>query len=185
MLTDLNFFSNLQGIVHGDMKPSNVLLDSKGRARVSDFGLARSISTTARTTHVGGGVGTPGFMPPELLKNGGKSTAEGDVFALSMVFFEVLSGTSVFANLEGNAWAINLAVICGDRPPLSNVLSPTLSQLMLTMWNPEPKGRPKMLGVAQVLLEAETGGGEGAPRQNVKHMVRIYNSSSSRWAYKD
>ena len=141
------------------MKPSNVLIDSKGRARVSDFGLARSISATTRSTQVGSGVGTPGFMPPELLKHGGKSTAEGDVFALSMVFYEILSGASVFAEFDDNFWAINLAIIQGERPSIPSSLSPILSQLLIKMWSPEPAGRPQLFAVIQGLSEAQSGGG--------------------------
>ncbi len=74
------------GVVHGDIKPGNVILDARGAAHVIDFGLARLPTRRDGTTG-----GTPGFMAPELFA-GGSPTAQSDVFALGATLWTLLLG---------------------------------------------------------------------------------------------
>ncbi len=80
--------AHVQGIVHRDLKPANIMLDGRGRARITDFGLA------AAAQSVRGGealAGTPAYMAPEQ-KSGGAITTRTDVYALGLVMFEMLTG---------------------------------------------------------------------------------------------
>ncbi|NIR60795.1 MAG: serine/threonine protein kinase, partial [Gammaproteobacteria bacterium] len=77
-----------RGIVHRDVKPSNVLLDSKGNVYLADFGIAR-LQQAGQSAE--GLVGTPGYLAPEIIRGEG-ATAASDVYALGAVLYEMLTG---------------------------------------------------------------------------------------------
>ncbi len=83
------------GVVHRDLKPSNVLIDQEGRARISDFGVARSLGSGG-LTHTGGIVGTPGYLSPEQA-SGESVDGRSDLYALGLLLHEMLTGQPAFA----------------------------------------------------------------------------------------
>jgi outer membrane protein assembly factor BamB len=84
------------GLVHRDLKPSNVLLHPEHGPQVIDFGIARAVDGT-RLTATGAVIGTPGFMPPELFREGVSGPA-GDVFALGAVLAYAATGRRPFGS---------------------------------------------------------------------------------------
>ena len=82
------------GILHRDVKPSNVLLDGAGIAALSDFGLART-PTSTRLTEDGQLVGTPHYLAPELIE-GHDATRASDIYAFGCMLFECLVGQPPF-----------------------------------------------------------------------------------------
>jgi hypothetical protein len=76
-----------RGIVHRDLKPANVMIDGRGRARITDFGLA--VTLAAPGTH--GFAGTPAYMSPEQL-SGSEVTPRADLYAFGLVTYEMLTG---------------------------------------------------------------------------------------------
>jgi tetratricopeptide (TPR) repeat protein len=91
-----------KGILHGDIKPENIMLDASGQVKLLDFGVARRMpgedpaGETLTTVWAPGQVsGTPTYMAPEVLK-GGVPDARADVFALGIVFYEMLAGRHPF-----------------------------------------------------------------------------------------
>ena len=85
-----------RGVVHRDLKPGNILVDSEGQPRVLDFGIARLIDETeggTRLTQMGELVGTLPYMSPEQLQGDPASVdTRADVYALGVVLYELLSG---------------------------------------------------------------------------------------------
>src|SRR6202163_2979803 len=82
------------GVVHRDLKPQNIMLDVKDRVYVMDFGIAHSLETPGMT-QTGVLMGTPEYMSPEQAK-GIKVDARSDLFALGIIFYEMLTGISPY-----------------------------------------------------------------------------------------
>jgi eukaryotic-like serine/threonine-protein kinase len=99
--------AHTRGVVHRDLKPSNIMLGDYGEVYVLDWGVARVISDSSRSTHsmqvvgehdaeddgttAGAILGTPGYMAPEQIKGVEVSTA-ADIYALGAILFEILVG---------------------------------------------------------------------------------------------
>ena len=83
--------AHAMGIVHRDVKPENVFVDSDDRPLLADFGLARSMSGDSELTMAGVAIGTPAYMAPEQI-DGASLDARGDVYSLGLLAWEMLSG---------------------------------------------------------------------------------------------
>lgn len=82
------------GVIHRDLKPQNVLLDSAGSVYVSDFGLATWV-TTASLTRTGGLFGTPAYLAPEQIE-GRPADRRSDIYALGLILYEMACGRQPF-----------------------------------------------------------------------------------------
>src|SRR5213595_3723355 len=87
-------FAHEQGLVHRDVKPQNVLLDADGRAKVTDFGIARALDVDGMTI-TGTIMGTSNYIAPEQA-SGQRVDAHSDVYALGCVLYELLAGEVPF-----------------------------------------------------------------------------------------
>ncbi|MBN1219383.1 MAG: protein kinase [Anaerolineae bacterium] len=89
-------YAHGRGVVHRDVKPSNILLDQGGRTYLGDFGLVRAAEgSVALSTSSGGMIGTPAYMAPEQWE-GKEISARTDIYALSCVVVEMLTGKVLF-----------------------------------------------------------------------------------------
>jgi beta-lactam-binding protein with PASTA domain len=79
------------GFVHRDIKPENVLISNDGRVKVADFGLARALSTDARSVTQGMIIGTVAYLSPEQVERG-EADGRSDVYAAGILLFEMITG---------------------------------------------------------------------------------------------
>jgi len=84
-------YAHQQGVLHRDVKPSNILMTRDGKSVLSDFGLARMMTSTQRLTRLDMVVGTPEYMSPEQCASGDTGPAS-DQYSLGVVAFEALTG---------------------------------------------------------------------------------------------
>jgi len=87
-------YAHAQGIVHRDVKPSNILVDQRGRALLTDFGIAKAAEST-RLTQTGTSLGTPEYMAPEQAE-GEPVDARTDLYSLGVILYQMLTGKIPF-----------------------------------------------------------------------------------------
>ncbi|HVS88765.1 MAG TPA: tetratricopeptide repeat protein [Candidatus Acidoferrum sp.] len=109
------------GVVHRDLKPQNIMLDAKDRVYVMDFGIAHSLETPGMT-QTGALMGTPEYMSPEQAK-GIKVDARSDLFALGIIFYEMLTGISPY---KADTALATLLKRTQERPPPLVEVDPTI-----------------------------------------------------------
>src|SRR6266849_3044902 len=125
-LLDALEFAHEAEVVHRDIKPANVMLDSQGRAKLTDFGVARVTDadrTNAERTQAGTMVGTPAYMSPEQIQ-GLRIDRRTDVFSAGVILYQFLTGQKPFTG-EG-AWTVAKKIIQED-PPMPSTINVAVS----------------------------------------------------------
>ena len=96
-LADALDHAHHHGLVHRDVKPSNVLMARDGRPQLTDFGIAKALYEAAQLTRTGATLGTPEYMAPEQAQ-GGRPDGRTDIYALGVVLYEMLTGSVPFSS---------------------------------------------------------------------------------------
>jgi serine/threonine-protein kinase len=117
--------AHVHGIVHRDVKPSNILVGRDGRVKVADFGIARAL-TESQITMPGTTMGSVHYFAPEQAR-GEQATASSDIYALGIVLFEALTGQRPFSG-DGAA-AVALARLTTTPPRPSSLRASIPSEL--------------------------------------------------------
>ncbi|MFD9287442.1 serine/threonine-protein kinase [Streptomyces sp. NPDC060030] len=124
------------GLIHRDVKPSNVLLALDG-PRLIDFGIARALGATVSLTSTGVSVGSPGYMAPEQIR-GLDISGAADVFSLGAVLAYAATGTAPF---PGDSSAVLLYKVVHEEPELGD-LEGELRELVARCLAKDPADRP-------------------------------------------
>ena len=148
-------FAHDQGIVHRDIKPENILLDRRGRVKVADFGLAKIIGdanepvpSASRTgapllTETGKIIGTPQYMSPEQIAHPADVDHRADIYALGVVFYQMLTGELPGKTIE---------------PPSKKVqIDVRLDEVVLRALEKEPQRRYQQASQVKTAVETITG----------------------------
>ncbi|MEV7089815.1 serine/threonine-protein kinase [Streptomyces sp. NPDC093085] len=143
------------GLVHRDVKPSNVLLALDG-PRLIDFGIARATDGTSSLTSTGVSVGSPGYMAPEQILGRGPVDGAADVFSMGSVLTYAATGASPF---PGDSSASLLYKVVHEEPELDG-LSGELREIVVSCLAKDPAARPAPAEAARLL--AADGAGAGA-----------------------
>ncbi|MEU1433218.1 serine/threonine-protein kinase [Streptomyces sp. NPDC005786] len=134
-----------QGLIHRDVKPSNVLLALDG-PRLIDFGIARALDATASLTSTGVSVGSPGYMAPEQIR-GLDTSGAADIFSLGAVLAYAATGSAPFL---GDSSAVLLYKVVHEEPELGE-LEGELHDAIAACLAKDPAGRPTPAELARQL----------------------------------
>lgn len=136
-------FCHEAGVLHRDVKPSNILLDTNNKAYLSDFGVAKNKQGESLTLS-GELVGTPSYMAPEQIDNDPTAMDRRvDVYALGAILYEVLCGVPPFTG--ASALTVLKKITLEEPAPIhmhSGVRNPALEELCLQSLAKDPKNRP-------------------------------------------
>jgi serine/threonine protein kinase len=144
-----------KGLVHRDVKPSNVILTAEDHVYLTDFGLAKRAGTAAGLTAVDQMLGTVDYVAPEQIE-GSEPDARGDVYALGCVLFETLTGEAPFADQKGGMakmWAhVNAEPpsVRAQRPDVPAALEDVIARSMAKA----PEARPTAAAFRVTVLAA-------------------------------
>lgn len=157
-----------KGVVHRDVKPGNLLLDSTGTVRVADWGLARVNSLSAdeavpdvRLTDLGLVLGTVNYMSPEQASRPDLATASADVYSLGCVLYHLLAGHPPFAGKSGmDCIAAHRSARPPDirklRPDVPPALAELIERMLAKKVADRPAGMDDVVAALDRLAKAET-----------------------------
>lgn len=135
---DALHYAHLQGVIHRDIKPGNIMILQDGVAKVMDFGIARAAGGTK--TRTGVIKGTPFYMSPEQAK-GGEITGASDIFALGVLFYQLLTGKLPFT---GENLATIMYQAANEAPEPVTAVKPDLDPRIVSILDKALEKDPKM-----------------------------------------
>ncbi|XP_068584424.1 receptor-interacting serine/threonine-protein kinase 3 [Cebidichthys violaceus] len=150
----INFLHSLTpALLHLDLKPSNVLLDSYLNAKLTDFGLSRFYHSVTRHSKKDSEEegGTISYMPPEAFQVSYKPTQASDIYSYGILLWSIVTGTQPYAHAKSSL--VRIRIPEGDRPSLDEIRLQAVERAGLTRlmglmercWDTRPKQRPSAL----------------------------------------
>ncbi len=151
-------YAHEQGIIHRDVKPSNVLMDRRRWVLLSDFGLAKMVEGSAQLTGSGVGVGTPAYMAPEQ-GQGLKVDQRADIYSLGITLYEMVTGRVPFE--AETPMAIVVKHITESLPlprTLNSDLPESVEQIIIKALAKNPEDRYETAGKMDAALRKAVAG---------------------------
>lgn len=147
-------------VLHRDVKPANVLVDRRGRARLADFGIARVAG--AQTTATGAVTGTISYIAPEVLA-GGRATAASDVWALGLTLAALLTGRNpLVLDTDDTPFAIIARIVGGPTETVPAGLPEPVAEVISMCTARDPAVRPTAAEAHQLLTALADAADAGA-----------------------
>jgi hypothetical protein len=145
--------AHASGVVHRDVKPSNLIVGGDGGVRLTDFGIAQAMDDPTLVTDPGEVVGTLAYMAPEILA-GAPATPSSDVYSLGAVAYEMLTGRQPFQ--ADNIAALLTRIRDEPAPPLGPDVPPEIASGVLRALDKDPANRHATAGALATALMAGT-----------------------------
>ena len=114
-------YAHRQGVIHRDVKPSNLLVSTDNRVILTDFGLALSIQTGS----IGSVFGSPEYIAPEQARDSSQAVPQSDLYALSVILYQMLTGALPFDDPSPASLAIQHLTL---DPPPPRLINPSLNE---------------------------------------------------------
>lgn len=135
-------------VLHGDLKGKNILIDSRFRAKLCDFGLALKSRKSPS--------GTPFWLPPEYLLGQVDYSPECDMYSFGIISYEIYSRKSPY---EGENFREVLQKVCNSRinkrPSIPDCMPPRMVEIMKKCWSSDPSIRPKARELDFIFMEMQ------------------------------
>jgi basic membrane protein A and related proteins len=148
-------YAHEQGIIHRDVKPSNILITRSGEPMLSDFGIAKILEggDAATLTGTGVGVGTPEYMAPEQWT--GMACVQSDIYSLGVVFYELVTGRKPYVADTPAAILLKQATEPLPRPrQYAPDLPDDVERILLKVLAHEPENRYQTMGEFAAAIES-------------------------------
>ncbi|WP_156253761.1 serine/threonine-protein kinase [Pseudactinotalea terrae] len=166
--------AHVAGVIHRDVKPSNLLITRDGTVKITDFGIALG-ANQAPMTAAGMVMGTAQYLPPEQAM-GKAAQGVGDIYALGVIAYEALVGRRPFTG--STQVDIAFAHVNQPVPPMPEKIDPRVREVVMSMLDKDPERRPRsgaslgrILDDLVQVLRAENTGGRLAPHLAVREDV--------------
>ncbi|MFF5792731.1 protein kinase [Paeniglutamicibacter sp. NPDC012692] len=164
--------AHVQGLVHRDVKPGNILMLPDGRVKITDFGIAR-IADQVPLTATGQVMGTAQYLAPEQA-TGQQATGSSDIYALGVIGYELLAGRRPFTG--ESQIAIALAQVNDTPPPLPESIPVPVRSLIMSMLAKDPADRPADAEALAVAADAIRAGNPETATMAVPGMLLFSGS---------